>query len=180
MLSYRGNKFPWRLELINANVETARNDLSVIHDIIHRKYDVKPVCGKFRYCHCCVSVIMPPADYLTSAHVAYGAIWVETPDVRHCRKGKTPTYLLRYVPKQPALHFWGGSFHDISWHHRAYSTVVQFFHKRSQIKLSSQHLWKWELFSLIKMQTERSGQSTNYSKPRLIRIRLIQIFANTG
>jgi len=59
---------------------------------------------------------------------------------------------------QPALHFGGwGNFHEISfrWRHHAYSTVVQLFRKRSQIKFSSQHFRKWELSVLIKMLTER-------------------------
>jgi len=36
---------------------------------------------------------------------------------------------------QPALHFGGGQFSwtFIQWRHRAYSTVVQLFRKRSQI-----------------------------------------------
>jgi len=35
------NKFLRRLELINTNVETARNDLPIIHDTFRRKQDVK-------------------------------------------------------------------------------------------------------------------------------------------
>jgi len=43
----------------------------------------------------------------------------------------------------------GGQFwwNFIRWRHRVYSTVVQLFRKRSQIKFSSQHFLKWELFS---------------------------------
>jgi len=37
------NKFFMRLELINTNVETARNDLPTIYDTFRRKQDVKPV-----------------------------------------------------------------------------------------------------------------------------------------
>jgi len=68
------NKFFMRLELINTNVDTARNDLPVIHDTFRRKQDVKPVFSKFRYRYCLVSVIMRPAGYLTSRHLAHGAI----------------------------------------------------------------------------------------------------------
>jgi len=42
------NKFFMRLELINTNVETAGNDLPIIHDTFRRKQDVKPVFSKFR------------------------------------------------------------------------------------------------------------------------------------
>jgi len=51
---------------------------------------------------------------------------------------------------QPALHFGEGgqiSWNFIRWRHRVSSTVVQLFRKRSQIKFSSQHFRKWELFS---------------------------------
>jgi len=43
----------------------------------------------------------------------------------------------------------GGQFsrNFIRWRHRACSTVVEIFRKRSQIKFSSQHFQKWELFS---------------------------------
>jgi len=43
----------------------------------------------------------------------------------------------------------GGEFlwNFIRRRHRAYSTVVQLFRKRSQIKFFSQHFRKWELFS---------------------------------
>jgi len=55
----------------------------------------------------------------------------------------------------------GGQFswNFIRWRNRAYSTVVQLFRKRSQVKFSWQHFWKWELFSFIKMQTKWWGQS---------------------
>jgi len=56
--------FLGRLELINTNVETATNDLLIIHDAFRRKLYVKTVSGKFRYCHCCISVIMRSAGYL--------------------------------------------------------------------------------------------------------------------
>jgi len=68
------NKFFMRLELIETNVETARNDLPIIHDIFRRKQDVKAVFNKFRYGYCFVSVIMRPAGYLTSPHLVHGAI----------------------------------------------------------------------------------------------------------
>jgi len=44
--------------------------------------------------------------------------------------------------------FRGGQFlwTFIRWRHRVYSTVIQLFRKRSQIKFSSQHFRKWELF----------------------------------
>jgi len=42
----------------------------------------------------------------------------------------------------------------IWWRHRAYSTVVHLFRKRSHIKFSSQHFWKWELFSFNQWSTE--------------------------
>jgi len=42
---------------------------------------------------------------------------------------------------------WQFSWNFIRWRHRAYSTVVQLFRKRTQIKFSPQHFRKWELFS---------------------------------
>jgi len=39
------------------------------------------------------------------------------------------------------------SWNFIRWRHRACSTVVQLFCKRSQIKFSSQHFRKWDHFS---------------------------------
>ena len=39
------NKFLRRLELINTNVETARNDLPIIHDTFYKKLDVKLSSG---------------------------------------------------------------------------------------------------------------------------------------
>ena len=39
------------------------------------------------------------------------------------------------------------SWNFIRWRHRAYATVIQLFRKRSQIKFSSQHFRKRELFS---------------------------------
>ena len=43
----------------------------------------------------------------------------------------------------------GGQFslNFIRWRHRAFSIAVQLFRKRSQIKLASQHVRKWELFN---------------------------------
>jgi len=67
-------KFFPRLELISTNVETARNDLPVVHDTFRRKQDANAVSSKFMYRYCCVSVIMRPAGYLTSPHLAHGAI----------------------------------------------------------------------------------------------------------
>ena len=44
--------------------------------------------------------------------------------------------------------FRGGKFSwtFIRWRHRVCSTAIQLFRKRSQIKFSSQHFRKWELF----------------------------------
>ena len=83
------NKFLRRLEMINTNVETARNDLSVInHKFIisfSRNKDAIAVSSKFRYRRCCVSVVMRPASYPISPHVAHGAIWIWDPctNLRH-------------------------------------------------------------------------------------------------
>jgi len=54
----------------------ARNDLLVTHDTYRRKYDVKVVSTvvRFRYYHCCVSVIMRPSGYFISVHLVLGAI----------------------------------------------------------------------------------------------------------
>jgi len=72
------NKFLRRLEMINTNVETARIDLSVnnykfIISSSENK-DAITVSSKFRYRHCWISVVMRPAGYPISPHVAYGAI----------------------------------------------------------------------------------------------------------
>ena len=82
------NKFLRRLELINTNVETARNDLPITHDTFRRIR-----CKiKFRYRHCCVSVIMQPAGYLLSPRVAHGAIWDPW-----CRMWCTNTSILNMI-----------------------------------------------------------------------------------
>jgi len=41
--------------------------------------DAKAVSTKFTHRHCCVSVIMRPAGYLISPHVARGASWLWDP-----------------------------------------------------------------------------------------------------
>jgi len=41
--------------------------------------DAKAVSSKFTHRRCCVSVIMPPAGYRKSPHVANGARWVGDP-----------------------------------------------------------------------------------------------------
>jgi len=56
----------------------------------------------------------------------------------YCRQGRN--HLL--IPGGRAV-----SWNFIRWRHRASSTMVQLFRKRSQIKFSSQHFRKWELFS---------------------------------
>ena len=65
--------------MINTKVETARNDLSTIHDTFHRKQRCKSSFSKFKDRRCCVSVIMRPAGYLISLHVVQGASWVWDP-----------------------------------------------------------------------------------------------------
>jgi len=55
---------------------------------------------------------------------------------------------------QPALHFGGGIFNFIRWRHRANSTVVQLFRKRSQ-DIDNENF-------LVLIKTERSGQSKNW------------------
>ena len=87
--SLRVNKFLRRLELINANVKTARNDLPIIHDTFRRKQDVK-LCSPLKftatymYRYCCVRVIMRPAGYLVSPHVAHRAISIWDPWIKGC------------------------------------------------------------------------------------------------
>jgi len=64
--------------------------------------------------------------------------------------GSLHKFRYKWTGAQSALHFGGGEIYFINfiwWRHRAYSTVVQRFRKRSQIKFSSQHFRKWELFS---------------------------------
>jgi len=39
---------------------------------------------RFRYCHCCVSVIIRPSGYFVSSHLDLGAIWVRDSCSRCC------------------------------------------------------------------------------------------------
>jgi len=74
--------------------------------------------------------------------------------------GKVTDSCSTWAGAQPALHFGGGQFswNFIRWRHRAYSTMVQIFRKRSQIKLSSQHLRRGELFSFNQDADRTLGQ----------------------
>jgi len=56
---------------------------------------------------------------------------------------------------QPALHFGGGNFHEFL--HRVYSTVIQVFRKRSQIKFSSQHYENENFLLLIRPEPGCAG-----------------------
>ena len=60
--------------------------------------------------------------------------------------------------------FRGGQFSWISfrWRHDVYSTVIQIFRKRSQLKFSSQHFWKWELFSFNQAVTGGCRYGRNF------------------
>ena len=65
--------------------------------------------------------------------------WMKT--LLHCGQGRNQLFIS------------GGQFSwtFIRWRHRVYWTVIQLFRKRSQIKFSSQHFRKWELFSFIQV-----------------------------
>ena len=59
------NKFLRQLQMINMIVEMAKNDLPMIHDTFHKKYDVKVVLrpSKFMYHHC-ISITMRSSCYV--------------------------------------------------------------------------------------------------------------------
>ena len=74
VLSWQVNQFLRRLELSNTNVETAGNDLPIFMTPFAGNKIFKVVSSKFRYHHCCVSVIMRPAGYLKSLYVPHRAM----------------------------------------------------------------------------------------------------------